>query len=267
MLWLVVDLNYFENLTPMRVRKVQEQEIPDLPKRLLAARKASDMSLLEICRQLDISATYWYKLEREETSTISYELLSDIDRLLSLGLNLDLSQSLTVDKLSNKEHAMNLSRLKWIKVVTPPQEVGYRWAYSPDHIKNMSQENQTIHHNGLTIFPVGFKREGLTKLNAGDLIALTQHAKITHIVEILDDQPYEEGGWFHRFVKVVWWKPDIDWDLLPHRKYILGFDVQVQQSIPYEFTTSFSAFKEFWGEKGGLDAFQADVAEQLIGLG
>ncbi|MGB2924540.1 MAG: helix-turn-helix transcriptional regulator [Limnothrix sp.] len=248
----------------MRVRKIQEYEAPDLPKQLLAARKASNMSLLEICRQLNISATYWYKLEREETGTISYELLYEISKLLSLELDFDFSQSFTKQNLLGKENGMNLDRLKWVKVVTAPSETSYKWAYSPEHFKVWS--DQIIYRNGLAIFPIGFKQEGSEKLMAGDLMALTQKAKITHIVEILDDQPYEEGGWYHRFVKVVWWLPDADWEKLPHREYIFGFDPNVQQGIPYEIEKSFKAFDEIWGDLGGLEIFQADVAEQLEGL-
>lgn len=247
----------------MRVRKIQEYEAPDLPKQLLAARKASNMSLLEICRQLNISATYWYKLERAETGTISYELLCEINKLLSLELNFSFSKFFTTQNLFSKENGMNSSRLKWIKVVTPPDNLSYRWAYSPEHFQVWS--DQVICRNGLEIFPIGFKQAGSEKLMMGDLMALTQRAKITHIVEVLDEQPYEEGGWYHRFVKVVWWLPNVDWDELPHRECIFGFDPNGQQSIPYEIAESFTAFKERWGEDG-LEAFQAYVAEQLDGL-
>ncbi|NJN22222.1 MAG: hypothetical protein HC812_14870 [Leptolyngbya sp. RL_3_1] len=157
---------------------------------------------------------------------------------------------------------MNLSRLKWVKVVTPPKDWPYDWALSPDEIAHTQKSAQVIQHNGLTIVPLGFKHEGSEKLEAGDLMALTQYAKITHIVEILDNQPYETGGWFHRYVKLVWWKPDMDWHRLPHREDVLGFDIPIQKGIPYEFT-SFEAFHQAWDNKGGLDAFQAYLTEQL----
>ena len=257
----------------MRVRKIQEYEVPDLPKQLLAARKASNMSLLEICRQLDISATYWYKLEREETGSISYELLCDISKLLSLELDFDFSQSPTTQNLLGKENGMNLDRLKWIKVVTPEKGWRHYWAYLPIEIKDSMERtdpekfriDQTIYQNDLVIFPLGFKTKGSEKLCSGDLVALTQHAKITHIVEVLGEQSYQTGDWYQRYVKVVWWAPNTDWGELPHREYIFGFDPNVQQGIPYEIAESLTAFKERWGEDG-LGAFQSHVAEQLEGL-
>lgn len=234
--------------------------MPDLAEHLLAARKLSDMSLLEICRQLGITPTYWYKLEKGGADTINYDLLTKIEELLLLNLNIEFSQNLNTNS-PHKECGMNLSRLKWVKVVTPPKDWKHYWAVSPSEIKDAS--DPVIHHNGLTIVPLGFKHEGAEKLESGDLMALTQHAKITHIVEILDEQPYEKGGWFHRYVKIIWWKPEMNWDKLPHRKKVLGFDVPIQKGVPYEFATSFDAFRERWGNQGGLAAFQEHVAEQL----
>jgi len=253
----------------MRVRKVQEYEVPDLPKQLLAARKASNMSLLEICRQLNISATYWYKLEREETGTISYELLCEISKLLSLKLDFDLSQSSKTQAFLGKENGMDLSRLKWIKSVTARDWIHY-WAYSPTEIKDSMERTdpkkyimpQTIYQDGLVIFPLGFKTKGSEKLKSGDLVALTQHSRITHVVEVLDEQSYQTGNWWHRYVKVIWWLPDIDWnDESLYRENIFGVNLNPQQSTPHKIS-NFKTFKEFWGEDG-LTAFQAHVAEQL----
>ena len=242
----------------MKVRRVQEIDVPGLAARLISARKASDMSLLEICRQLSITPTYWYKLEKGDAATISYDLLKRIEDLLALNLGIEFSNALDVDL--SKEKIMNLSRLKWIKVVTPGNDWPHYWALSPNEIAEY--KDPIIRQNGLTIVPLGFRQEGAEKLKSGDLMALTQHAKITHIVEVLDDQPYEQGGWFHRYVKIVWWKPDMDWHELPRREDVLGFAVQIQQGIPCEFT-AFRAFHERWDNQGGLDAFRVYLAKQL----
>ncbi|MBD2261115.1 helix-turn-helix transcriptional regulator [Pseudanabaena sp. FACHB-2040] len=243
----------------MRVRRVQELNIPDLSDRLLAARKASRHSLLEICRRLDITPTYWYKLEKGEASTVNYDLLKRIEDILSLDLRVDFSDA--SDFNFNKELKMDLSRLKWIKVVTPEKGWPHHWAVSLNEIADCKEP--IIQKNGLTILPLGFKHKKAELPAANDLMVLTQHAKVTHVVEFLDDEPYEEGGWFHRYVKIVWWKPEIDWAELPHRKEVLGFDVSIQKSMPYEFS-SFESFQEAWNKKGGLEAFQEYVAEQLM---
>ena len=157
---------------------------------------------------------------------------------------------------------MDLTRLQWIKVVTPADDWKYRWALSPDAIKDQKQTDQVIDHNGLTIVPLGFKSEGSKSLAAGDLMALTQRAKLTHIVEVLDNRPYEKGGWFHRYVKLTWWKPKMNWDDLPHRKEVLGFDPQIHKGVPYEFT-AFQAFQDVWDKQGGIEAFRTHLAKRL----
>lgn len=244
----------------MRVRRVQEVVLPNLPGQLFSARKGADMSLLEICRQLEITPTYWYKLEKGEASTISYELLEKINELLNLSLNLTFDVSFSDNSLKENGN-MNLSRLNWIKVVTPDKDWPYRWALSPDEIN--ASEEQIIQKNGLTILPLGFKSGGADVLEAGDLMLLTQHSRITHVVEILDDQPYEKGGWLHRYVKIIWWQPNlVDWDELPRREDVLGFNVSIRKGIPYKFR-SLDTFRERWDNQGGIDAFREYLAEQL----
>jgi len=165
---------------------------------------------------------------------------------------------------------MDLSRLKWIKVITPGKDYQHHWAYCPEGITDMVRDygSKIIDSkNGLTIFPLGFKREERQEdLKSGDLIALTQYAKITHVVEILDSNPYEEGLWFHRYAKIVWWKREIDWnsDSLPHRSDILGFDISIFDGNPHLFT-NFKSFQEKWGKDGdiSLKAFQQYLAKQL----
>ncbi len=168
-----------------------------------------------------------------------------------------------------KGFLMDLSRLKWIKVVTPPAGWTYDWAYLPDYlIAELKKGEQIIYKNGLTIFPLGFKDIKAENPEINDLMALTQRSKITHIVEFLDDKPYEEYDeegtkWFCRYVKVVWWKPELKtWEDLPDREIVLGCDISPQQTIPYEFS-SFKNFQEEWGNKGGLEQFRAHLAEQL----
>ena len=249
----------------MRVRKVQEIDIPDLSGKLLAARKAAKDSLLEICRQLDITPTYWYKLEKGEASTINYDLLRKIEEVLSLDFNVRFSDSSNI--ASSKEVHMELSRLKWIKVVTPPHDWRSQWAYSQAELETMnSSKNPVINRNGLVVFPLGFKTDRAARRPlAGDLIALTQHAKITHIVEVLDEEPYEDGGWFNHYVKIIWWKPEMEWEALPHRKgeAVLGTDVAPQDGDPHLFT-AFETFKNKWGDDPeGIKAFQEHLAKKL----
>jgi transcriptional regulator with XRE-family HTH domain len=249
----------------MRVRKVQEVDCPNLHKQLAEVRRNADRSLLQICKRLDISPTYWYRLERGETDTINYELIQKIEKELSCDFGIDFPDS---QKRNSKKGSqdMDLSRLQWIKVITPPADWPSYWAYTPSEIEKMKQSNnQIIQHNQITIFPLAFRGEQPARMEAGDLIALTQHAKITHIVEVLDDKFFEVGGWSNRYVKVLWWKPEIDWDTLPHRKDVLGVDVTPMKGTPYLFD-SFESFRDRWPGVDSLKEFQNFILNQLSNI-
>jgi transcriptional regulator with XRE-family HTH domain len=246
----------------MRVRKVQEVNCPNLHNQLKEARRSADRSLLQICKRLDISPTYWYRLERDETETISYDLLQKIERELSCDFGIEFPDSKRRNSNTGRQ-GMNFSRLQWIKVVTPPADYPSYWAYTPQEIEGMKESGlQVINHGSITIFPLGFKGKQSAQLDVGDLIALKQHAKITHIVEILDDQFFGTDEWSNRYVKIIWWKPDIDWDSLPHSKEVLGVDLNYQGGQPLLFD-SFKSFKYTWKSTDALKEFQAFVLNQL----
>lgn len=243
----------------MRVRRVQEVDIPDLSSKLLTARKSSSESLLEICRRLDITPTYWYKLEKSENSTISYDLLKKIDALLSLNLDIRFPEDSEAEK--KPERTMNLSNLKWVKVVTPADDWRSYWAYTSQELAQMKKDGAAVvNNNGVSIFPLGFRHDREDSPAMGDLILLTQRSKVTHIVEVLDEKPEQQGDWLNRYVKVIWWKPDRDWGTLPNRSKVLGFDLDIQGGIFYRFG-AFESFNAEWG--GRQDAFLKHVADEL----
>jgi hypothetical protein len=113
---------------------------------------------------------------------------------------------------------LDLSRLRWIKVVTPFGNYKYRWAFSHEAITDLAESYKAKiidlkidFKYRLTIFPLGFKREyRQEEIKCGDLIALTQRGKITHIVEVLDDKYYKEetkeGTWYHGSKQGSWFK-------------------------------------------------------------
>ncbi len=74
----------------MRIRKVYEIDAPDLAARLKAAREADDRSLAEICRQVGVSAQYWYNLERGSVTTMSFETLRKIEDVLGVDFGVKL---------------------------------------------------------------------------------------------------------------------------------------------------------------------------------
>lgn len=77
---------------------------------------------------------------------------------------------------------MDLSKLKWVKNVRPDQG----WAYDKINEKPIPEAK---------IFRLHWcnDKDNAQKPQKGDLIALVQLAKVTHIVELLDDTVYENA--------------------------------------------------------------------------
>lgn len=126
---------------------------------------------------------------------------------------------------------MDLSKLKWLKNVKhkKPDKV---WAYNEPKEMPVSEAK---------IFRLHWRSKS-QKANAqkplkGDLIALVQLARVTHVVELLDDVVYEnllddvvyenvEKEWsIFRVVKAVWMPPKgFDWNNLRHQREIFGVE-------------------------------------------
>lgn len=88
---------------------------------------------------------------------------------------------------------------------------------------------------------------------------LHQHAKVTHVVEFLDDQIRKVDFGSFRWVRAVWIAED--WSQLPHQKEILGFSPNYADGNTHSFNSSnFSTFREAWSS---LEAFQKHVFQRL----
>ncbi len=153
---------------------------------------------------------------------------------------------------------MDLSLLKWIKCVTDDDKT--KWAYTRQRIREM---DNVIDENGVTIFPLGFKHNNADDPKQGSLIALTQRAKLTHIVEVLDQKSYDKDGWFHRFVRVLWWNPELEWDNLTHRSVYFGFDPWPMDGNPH-IIENLPKYKNRWNqEAGGFEDFKQYLLKNL----
>ncbi len=75
----------------MKVRKVFDVEVPGLGAKIKAAREADSRSLLSICREVDMTPMYWYKIEAEEVKALPIETLSRIETVLGVdfGVSFD----------------------------------------------------------------------------------------------------------------------------------------------------------------------------------
>ncbi|MDZ4873741.1 MAG: hypothetical protein CLLPBCKN_003137 [Chroococcidiopsis cubana SAG 39.79] len=95
---------------------------------------------------------------------------------------------------------MNLTRLKWTKNVK--NQDGRYWAYKDKTEYIEPAEN---------IFGLNWKYnqyENTCKPQKDDFIILRQHARVTHVVRVIDNELYKEltakEFSFYRMVKTVW---------------------------------------------------------------
>lgn len=140
------------------------------------------------------------------------------------------------------------SKILFIKNVKDPE----KWAYSLDRMHD--RENRTFE----LMWRSSSHGAGLPK--AGDLMILHQSAKVTHVVEFLDDSvPRTETGSF-RWVRTVW-IAEGDWNQLPHQKEILGFNPNYSDGNTHSLSSpNFSTFREGWSS---LEEFQNYLFNRL----
>lgn len=157
---------------------------------------------------------------------------------------------------------LNLSNLKWVKVVHDPTG----WAYTRDRLQKMSTEmpNKVVDYNGATVFPLGFRDDKAKKQpEALEKMALIQNGRLTHIVEIIDEKVYKDGDWYHRMCRIVWWQPELDnWDKLPHQKELLGFSPSLLDGKPH-MLEKLKNFGDRWNENGKMEGFLSYLREKL----
>ncbi len=73
----------------MKIKRVQEVEDTGIARKILVARKLSDKSLEQICKEVGVSRTYWYSIEKDDlTGSLSYANLKKIESVLDIELEI-----------------------------------------------------------------------------------------------------------------------------------------------------------------------------------
>lgn len=148
---------------------------------------------------------------------------------------------------------MSLQNLKWTKTVKPKNEEP--WAYQAFKVENL--------------FKLAWKDDegNASKPQRDDLILLRQDGYVTHLVEVLDENPGREKwqGDFniYRIVEVLW---VIDWKNPPNpakADEAFGYSVKGYQGGDVMFLETMPTFRQQWQNQGGLTAFQARVRSML----
>ncbi|MBW4674513.1 MAG: hypothetical protein KME52_10965 [Desmonostoc geniculatum HA4340-LM1] len=150
---------------------------------------------------------------------------------------------------------MDLSGLRWTKNINHKGNDKY-WAY-----QDIEQDLKRFHLNWRTE-----QKDNASKPNKGDLILLRQRAKVTHIVEILDNKPkqYEENTVtefsIYRLVQTIWITDD--WNFPPESNIVFGYHVHLQGGKVMKLET-LPTFKKHWDSQGGLSEFQNHILKIL----
>jgi hypothetical protein len=155
---------------------------------------------------------------------------------------------------------MDLSQLKWLKNVKPDQG----WAY--DKLDDMPIPEAKIFR--LHWRSKDDRANAQQPLN-GELIALVQSARVTHIVEFLDDEVYEnpEKEWgIYRVVKAIWVPSEVlDWWKLPHQKEVFGIEDLPPDGSAHDLsrTDRMYQFNQHGKNLEGLQGFQRHLGNIL----
>ncbi|XGV95352.1 MAG: caspase domain-containing protein [Leptolyngbya sp. BL-A-14] len=200
-------------------------------------------------------------LKIEDAAAIEKELLGetiDIDPILPLPPLLH-TQPLTPPNVARKElDECDLSELLYIKNVRDPNG---GWAYTLKHIQEVGG---SVESRVFELFWLSTSK-GAKLASKGDLMILNQQAKVTHIVEMLDDEIRKNELGYFRWVRVVWMPQEENWFQLPHQKEILGFEPpRFGGGTAYSFTSpNFGKFHAAWNN---LQDFQQHVFLSLMGV-
>ena len=158
---------------------------------------------------------------------------------------------------------MDFSKVKWLKNIKPKPGPG--WAY---------QSKTDIQMLEAKIFQLHWRLKSdpsLTTPQKGDLMALVQHARLTHVVEVLDNTVYGNGDeWAsYRVVQAVWMpSTDLNWDTLPSQKEVFGIEYLPPDGSAHSLDQPdrMELFNQYWRDKDGLKGFQKHLAHVLSGI-
>ena len=154
---------------------------------------------------------------------------------------------------------MDLSQLKWLKNV---RNENVDWVYKLNEMPIPEARVFLLHWRN--------DESNAQKPLKGDLIALVQSARVTHIVELLDYVVYKDPNkteWgIHRLVQTIWMPPErMDWSKLPHQKEIFVVDALPPDGDVHDLSRDdkMPKFNQHWNNLGGLQGFQKHLEKIL----
>jgi|GEM_PF-582749 len=187
------------------------------------------------------------ELEHEEAWFLTDKPIPQLKKRL-----LELAPELYQKLPGETEQMINPKKLKWTKNIN--NQYGDKWGTDIEVNKE---------------FDLRWKKQASANANKpqeGDLIILRQRARVTHIVEVLDectqdyednaDNPYPDFS-IYRWVKVVWRFPNFE--TAPHQDKVFGFDLNLQGGKAIDLDNITGIENNF----DDLEAFQNNVVKVL----
>ena len=141
-------------------------------------------------------------------------------------------------------------RILFIKNVKDPND----WAYPINRMENPeSREFDLMWRHSA---------HGAEIPKKGDLMILHQRAKVTHVVQFLDNETIKKETGYFRKVKAIWMPEKENWNELPHQREILGFSPKYADGNTHSFLSqNFSTFTSRWDS---LEEFQNHISAILF---
>jgi GUN4-like/TIR domain len=206
--------------------------------------KYIDEAYTDVVTGVYLAATEIKKRRRQQQQIVSSALASEPP-----PIRLEVAETLPRVPLKNLQ-TCDPSKILFIKNVKHPDPNA--WAYPLEQMRQ--PESRT--------FELMWRKNshGVTQPKAKDLMILHQRAKVTHIVDFLDDQVRQTDIGFFRWVRAVW-IAEKDWSLLPHQKHILGFSPNYADGNTHSLKSlGFSTFRKTWSN---LEEFQQHIVKRL----
>ncbi|MBW4674311.1 MAG: helix-turn-helix domain-containing protein [Desmonostoc geniculatum HA4340-LM1] len=74
----------------MKIQKIIECESEGIGEAIKKARKQDNRSLTQICAEVGMTTSNWYKIENEDTKVLPLDTLRQIEKVLGISLGVDL---------------------------------------------------------------------------------------------------------------------------------------------------------------------------------
>ncbi|MBW4470469.1 MAG: GUN4 domain-containing protein [Stenomitos rutilans HA7619-LM2] len=197
-----------------------------------------------------------YRLRKEPIFVIPDPLFSNVTSVAPRAsaaepppVHLDVAGTLPRVPLKNL-YDCDPNKILFIKNVKHPEP--NTWAYPLEYMRQTESRTFELMWRASS--------HGVSQPKAEDLMILHQRARVTHIVEFLDDQVRETDTGSFRWVRAVW-LPEQDWNQLPHQKEILGFSPRYADGNTHSLNSpNFPRFREAWSS---LEEFQKHIFKRL----